>query len=85
MLKYVVDSDNLIASIKEQIEFREAIYTGEELKIRTEELNNVISMIEQLSEGKPIYSQDAVYINLSEEDAEKIKEILSREGMSNDK
>lgn len=54
MLKYIVDSDNLIASIKEQIEFRKAVYTGEELKIRIEELNNMISMVEQLAEGKPI-------------------------------
>lgn len=54
MLKYIVDSDKLIESIKEQIEFRKAYYTGEELKIRTEELNNVISMVEQLAEGKPI-------------------------------
>ena len=54
MLKYIIDSDNLIQRIKEQIEFRKAIYTGEELKIRTEELNGVISMVELLAEGKPI-------------------------------
>lgn len=54
MLKYIIDSDKLIQSITEQIEFRKAVYTGEELKIRTEELNNVISMIELLAEGKPI-------------------------------
>ena len=53
MLKYIVDSDNLIERIKEQIEFRKAVYTGEELKIRTEELNNMISMVELLAEGKP--------------------------------
>lgn len=54
MLKYIVDSDKLIESIKEHIEFLEVGYTGDELKIRIEELNGVISMIEQLSEGKPI-------------------------------
>ena len=51
MLKFIVNSDNLIESIKEQIEFRKAVYNGEELKIRIEELNNVISMVEQFTEG----------------------------------
>lgn len=54
MLKYIIDSDKLIQGITEQIEFRKAVYTGEELKIRIEELNNVISMIEQLAEGRSI-------------------------------
>lgn len=54
MLKYIVDSDKLIESIKEQIEFREVAYTGDELKIRIEELNGVISMIEQLAVGTRI-------------------------------
>lgn len=53
MLKFIVDSDNLIESIKEQIEFRKAVYNGKELEIRTEELNNVICMVEQLAVGKP--------------------------------
>ena len=51
MLKYILNSDNLIERIEEQIEFRKAVYNGEELKIRTEELNNVISMVELLTEG----------------------------------